>query len=44
VELDPRYCDVIVRGWQNWTGEQAMLEGDGRSFERIAAGRGAAAA
>src|SRR5918993_423824 len=25
IELDPRYCDVIVRRWQEWTGEQAML-------------------
>ena len=39
VELDPKYCDVIVRRWQEWTGEEAMLEGDGRSFEEIAAGR-----
>ena len=22
IELDPRYCDVIVRRWQEWTGEQ----------------------
>ena len=44
VELDPRYCDVIVRRWQEWTGEQATLEGDGRSFEEIAAGHAAAAA
>ena len=44
VELDPKYCDVIVRRWQEWTGEAAMLDGDGRSFEEIAAGRAAAAA
>jgi DNA modification methylase len=44
VELDPRYCDVIVRRWQAWTGERAMLEGEGRAFEEIAAGRAAAAA
>ena len=25
VELDPRYCDVIVRRWQEWTGDQATL-------------------
>ena len=43
VELDPRYGDVIVRCWQEWTGEQAMLDGDGRSLEVIAAGREAAA-
>jgi DNA modification methylase len=44
LELDPKYCDVIVGRWQDWTGEQAMLEGDGRSFEEIAAGLAAAAA
>jgi DNA modification methylase len=44
IELDPRYCDVIVRRWQAWTGEHATLEGDGRSFEELAAGRAAAAA
>jgi DNA modification methylase len=44
IELDPKYCDVIVRRWQEWTGEHATLEGDGRSFEESAAGREAAAA
>jgi DNA modification methylase len=44
IELDPRYCDVIIRRWQRWTGEVAMVEDDSRSFEEIAAGREAAAA
>jgi DNA modification methylase len=44
VELDPKYCDVIVQRWQAWTGEVATLEGDGRSFEEIAAGHETAAA
>jgi DNA modification methylase len=44
LELDPKYCDVIVRRWQEWTGEQVVMEADGRSFEEIAAGRAAAAA
>jgi DNA modification methylase len=39
VELDPKYCDVIVQRWQDWTGETAVLEGDGRSYEEIAVGR-----
>jgi DNA modification methylase len=39
VELDPKYCDVIVRRWQAWTGAQATLEGEGRTLEEIAAGR-----
>jgi DNA modification methylase len=44
IELDPKYCDVIVRRWQEWTGELAALEGDGRSFEEVAAVHAAAAA
>jgi DNA modification methylase len=44
IELDPKYCDVIIRRWQAWTGEVVTLHGDGRSFEEIAAGREAAAA
>jgi DNA modification methylase len=44
VELDPKYCDVIVRRWQEWSGGTAILDGDGRSFEEIAAVREAAAA
>jgi DNA modification methylase len=44
IELDPRYCDVIVRRWQEWSGKRAVLQGDGGSFEEIAAGRAAAAA
>jgi DNA modification methylase len=39
LELDPRYCDVIVRRWQDWTGQQSTLKGDGRSFEEMAAQR-----
>jgi DNA modification methylase len=44
IELDPKYCDVIVRRFQEWAGEQAVLQVDGQSFEEIAAGRQAAAA
>jgi DNA modification methylase len=44
VELDPRYCDVIIQRWQAWTGERAKLEADGRAFEEVAAGHAAAAA
>jgi DNA modification methylase len=44
VELDPRYCDVIVRRSQEWTGEVATLQGDGHSFEEVAVGRAATAA
>jgi DNA modification methylase len=43
IELDPKYCDVIVRRFQEWVGEPAVLQGDGQSFEEIAAERAAAA-
>jgi DNA modification methylase len=39
IELDPRYCDVIVARWQEWTGEAAVLEGDGRTFGVLAGQR-----
>lgn len=32
MELDPRYCDVIVRRWQEFTGKQAVLESTGDPF------------
>lgn len=35
VELDAKYVDVIVRRWQQFTGKQAVLEGDGRSFDAV---------
>ena len=35
VELDNKYVDVIVKRWQQYTGKQATLDGDGRTFEEI---------
>lgn len=32
MELDPKYCDVIVRRWQAFTGKQATLESTGLPF------------
>ena len=43
IELDPRYCDVIVQRWQEWTGEQAMLGEDGPSFADVAGKRASSA-
>ena len=39
MELDPKYVDVIVRRWQDYTGKKATLESDGRTFEDVAAER-----
>ncbi len=35
LELDPKYVDVIVERWQRFTGRQAVLHGDGRSFDEV---------
>ena len=36
IELDPKYADVIVRRWQDWTGQQATREADGVAFDQAA--------
>jgi DNA modification methylase len=36
MELDPRYADVICRRYQEYTGQPAVLDGDGRSFDQTA--------
>jgi DNA modification methylase len=36
MEIDPRYCDVIVRRWQEFTGKEAVLDGANRSFNDVA--------
>jgi DNA modification methylase len=35
MELSPEYVDVAVKRWQEFTGETATLEGDGRPFAEI---------
>ena len=39
VELDPKYVDTIILRWQEFSGGAAILDGDGRSYEEIAAER-----
>lgn len=41
IELNPAYVDVAVKRWQDFTGLDATLEGDGRTFDEIAASRAA---
>jgi len=43
MEIDPKYADVIVRRWQEFTGKQAVLE-DGRPFNELEQERVGAAA
>jgi site-specific DNA-methyltransferase (adenine-specific) len=35
MELSPAYIDVAVLRWQQFTGQSATLEGDGRTFEEV---------
>jgi DNA modification methylase len=44
IELEPRYCDVIIRRFEEFSGKRAVLESDGRGFAEIALERGAVAA
>jgi DNA modification methylase len=39
IELDPQYVDVIVRRWEEFTGKEATLEGDGRTFAQVSEAR-----
>lgn len=36
IEIDPHYCDVIVRRWQGLTGQKAVLESTGQAFDESA--------
>ena len=38
IELDPKYVDVIARRWQEFTGETAVLESSGQSFDDLHSG------
>jgi DNA modification methylase len=44
IELEPKYCDVIIRRWQAYSGREAKLESDGRSYSEVAGARNAVAA
>jgi len=36
IELDPKYVDVIVRRWEEFTGKQATREADGAVLDQAA--------
>jgi DNA modification methylase len=44
IDLEPRYCDVIVRRWQFFAGREAKLESDGKSYGEVAGARSRVAA
>jgi hypothetical protein len=39
MEFEPKYCDVIVRRWQAYTGKAATFEGTDLAFEDFEAAR-----
>ena len=41
IELEPRYCDVIIRRWQESTGREAIHSATGETFGQLANKRSA---
>jgi DNA modification methylase len=39
IEIDPAYADVIIKRWQNYTRQSAVLEQDGHTFDQVASER-----
>jgi DNA modification methylase len=35
MELTPHYCDVIIKRWQDFTGETATLESTGQTYDEL---------
>ena len=35
MELDPKYIDVIIKRWQQFTGDKAVLSETGQTFDEI---------
>ena len=35
MELDTKYCDVIVKTWQNFKGKDAVLESTGELYNSL---------
>jgi DNA modification methylase len=36
MELDPKYCDVIVKRWENFTGKKAINSDTGKTLDEMA--------
>lgn len=39
MELDLKYCDVIVTRWQDFAGKKATLEASGKNFDELKAAK-----
>ena len=38
MEFDPKFCDVIIARWQNFTGKQAIHAETGKTFDEVSNG------
>ena len=36
MEFDPKFCDVIIKRWEEFTGKEAVLESTGKSYSEAA--------
>ena len=36
IELEPKYCDVIIRRWEEFTGKDAVHKQNGKTFKKLA--------
>ena len=39
MELDPKYCDVIINRWQDFTGKDAVHLEHGKTYKELKDGR-----
>jgi DNA modification methylase len=39
MELDTKYCDVIVKRWQDFTGKKAVHAESGKTFDEVCSGK-----
>lgn len=35
MEFEPLYCDITIQRWQNYTGKQATLESNGKTYDEL---------
>jgi len=36
MEFDPKFCDVIIKRWEEFTGKEALMETTGKSYSELA--------
>jgi DNA modification methylase len=44
MDIEPRYCAIAIERWQNWTGQEAVLEATGEPYSHVMEARKRAAA